>query len=158
MTPITANLKTYRVFIAMHHRCKSPKNAGWHRYGGRGIFVSEDWADFDRFLSDMGPQPAGMVLDRIDNDGPYSAINCRWVTPKESMRNTSRNRMVTAFGRTACVAQWAEETLVPKMTIVHRLNRGWDVEAAVMLPVGTKQHVWSMFKQMAPTLKRMGVL
>lgn len=158
MTPITANLKTYRVFIAMHHRCKSEKSPNYRRYGGRGIKVAPEWDDFTTFLADMGPQPQGMVLDRIDNDGPYSPSNCRWATFKQSMRNTSRNRFVTVFGRTACVAEWAEDFGVPKMTIIHRLNRGWDAEAAVTLPVGAKQHLWAMFKQMAPALKRAGVL
>jgi hypothetical protein len=158
MTIKTENLKTYRVFVSMHHRCYSQKNPNWARYGGRGIEVADEWHDFSRFLSDMGAQPPGMVLDRSNNDGNYGPENCRWVTRKQSARNTSRNRMVAAFGQTKCVSEWAEETGVPKMTIIHRLNSGWEAEPAVIVPRGQKAELLAMFKQMAPALKRAGVL
>jgi hypothetical protein len=35
----------------------------------------------------MGCRPAGMTLDRIDNNGDYCKANCKWSTHKEQCAN-----------------------------------------------------------------------
>ncbi len=78
----------YRTWINMVARCESPTHQAYARYGGRGIRVCPEWrADFTVFYRDMGPQPANLSLDRIDNDGHYEPANCRWATAKEQATN-----------------------------------------------------------------------
>ena len=82
---------TYRVWVAMLHRCRDRSNT---TYGGRGIRVCARWdskqgGSFLNFLADMGKRPPGLSIDRINNDGPYEPGNCRWATPLEQARNKS---------------------------------------------------------------------
>lgn len=84
--------RTYTTWSQMRQRCLNPRATKWPDYGGRGITVSDQWADFAVFLADMGERPDGMTLDRIDNDGNYERGNCRWATPSQQQFNR-RNRV-----------------------------------------------------------------
>lgn len=81
----------YRSWSSMRTRCTNPNYHYWHRYGGRGITVCDEWAQsFERFLADMGPRPPGTSLDRFpNNDGNYEPGNCRWATRSEQRANRS---------------------------------------------------------------------
>lgn len=110
-------------------RCTLPSQAGYARYGGRGISVCDRWRKFEQFAEDMGESfKPGLTLDRIDVNGDYEPGNCRWATHKEQQRNTTRNRVLTWGGRSLTVAEWAEELGINRTTIGVRLHRGWPVE------------------------------
>lgn len=123
--------RTYNTWAGMLTRCTNPKTACYSRYGARGITVCEEWKVFDNFLRDMGERPEGKTLDRINNCLGYSKENCRWATAAEQGRNNRRNRMVTAFGQTMCVVDWAAKTGINRTTINTRLDAGVSPEEAV---------------------------
>lgn len=51
--------------------------------------MSEEWRDFQVFLSDMGPKPYPKAeLDRVDNSRGYSKDNCRWVSSSYNKLST----------------------------------------------------------------------
>lgn len=78
----------YRSWDAMKNRVTNPESKSWRYYGGRGITVCDRWRDdFAAFLSDMGPRPTGTTLDRIDNDGNYEPLNCRWADRATQLAN-----------------------------------------------------------------------
>lgn len=79
---------TYHSWVEMRRRCLTTTFARYKDYGGRGITICDRWLEsFVNFLADMGERPAGLTLDRIDNDGNYEPGNCRWATQSEQVRN-----------------------------------------------------------------------
>lgn len=83
----------------MKGRCCNAKHRSYPRYGGRGIHICQEWlTGFETFhgwaLANGYRQ--GLQLDRIDNDGPYSPENCRWVTPAVNMQNSSNAKLTAS--------------------------------------------------------------
>lgn len=70
----------YNIWKGMLARCNNPKNKRYKNYHDRGISVCERWLDFNNFIEDMSPRPAGLTLERINNDGNYEKSNCKWDT------------------------------------------------------------------------------
>lgn len=122
---------------AMLARCYDPKNSHYAQYGGRGITVCDRWrGSFEAFLADMGPRPSlAHTVDREDTNGNYTPQNCRWATATEQGRNRRDNHLLAAFGKTQCIAAWAEELGIPPRTIRDRIGKlGWSVEQALSVP------------------------
>lgn len=125
------------IWHAMIARCHNPDNKGYRRYGGRGITVCPQWREsYDVFLADVGPRPSPEhSIDRIEVNGNYEPGNVRWATMEEQSRNRTDNRYLTAFGKTQCMADWADELGLSRATLKDRLGRlGWSVEAALSRP------------------------
>lgn len=120
----------YMAWLNMIKRCTSPINVAYMNYGGRGILICEEWLNsFEAFLTDMGKKPSSKhSLDRIDNNGNYEAINCRWAVKKTQARNQRSNVFITHDGLTLCLAEWAEKLSIKNSVFWARLNSGWSVE------------------------------
>jgi hypothetical protein len=82
----------YRTWEGMLTRCENPHYRSWHRYGGRGISMCDEWRHNPPAFMDWalthGWQPH-LHIDRINNDGNYEPDNCRFVTNAENQRNRS---------------------------------------------------------------------
>lgn len=78
---------TYDSWIKMISRCNNPKDSDYKAWGGRGIKVCKRWLKFENFFVDMGLKPKKLTLDRINNEGNYKKINCRWATSFQQARN-----------------------------------------------------------------------
>lgn len=100
--------RTYKIWTSIKQRCLNPNSQHYHRYGGRGIKICKRWENsYANFLADVGEQPDGMTLDRIDNDGDYKPSNVRWSTRKEQANNRSTCVVLTYKGLTMNLKEWA---------------------------------------------------
>lgn len=125
------NSPSYLSWLSMRRRCEDRQNNRYHLYGGRGISVCGRWLHFENFLSDMGERPAGLSLDRIDNDGNYCAENCRWADAITQANNGRRNKLLTLNGRTQSCSLWAREYGIKPSVVFKRLRRGDNIERAL---------------------------
>ncbi len=129
----------------MQQRCSNQNRKEWPNYGGRGITVCKEWLEdyvaFRDWALASGYEDH-LDIDRIDNNGPYSPSNCRWVTRAQNLRNRRSNHLLTAFDETKCVADWLddERCAVGKQTLYTRLRGGWSAEDALTRPVSTARY------------------
>ena len=90
--------REYRAWGSMKARCFNPKATGYKNYGGRGITVCKRWLhSYANFLADMGRCPAGLTLERKNNDGNYTPKNCKWATRSEQMANRRKMKWRTVM-------------------------------------------------------------
>lgn len=129
----------FKVWSAMHDRCRNEKNRSYANYGGRGIKVCDRWTcgeagltGFECFIEDMGPRPSpSLTVERRDNSAGYNPTNCRWDTRVAQSRNRRGLRLVTHRGETHPASVWAERYGLNYFTFVRRLDRGWSIERAL---------------------------
>ena len=129
--------KEYNSWQNIRQRCNNKHHPKYARYGGRGITVSKEWDSFEMFLKDVGLAPGKEYsIDRVDNNGSYCKMNCRWATPKTQSNNSSTNRLITFNDITASISEWAEWIGINKSTLNHRITvLGWDVVQALLRTV-----------------------
>ena len=82
----------YNTWVSMKQRCLNPNNPKFHRYGGRGIKIYEDWFDLKKFYdwAITSGWKQGLSLDRIDNNGDYEPSNCQWLTLSENAKKKGK--------------------------------------------------------------------
>jgi hypothetical protein len=86
--------REYITWDGMKSRTTNSKLKDYPNYGGRGIKVCAEWFhSFENFLaylkaSGMYPKPAGLSIDRIENNGNYEPGNIRWADKR--LQNSNR--------------------------------------------------------------------
>lgn len=131
----------FEVWMGIKRRCLNPNEKCFHNYGGRGIKVCERWLlSFEDFYLDMGSRPSPKhTIERVDTDGNYEPLNCKWATQKEQANNRRNNRRLSALGKNLTVSQWSDETGITSWTILGRLKNNWSAFEAVTIPVGCRR-------------------
>lgn len=132
--------RLYRIWNLMIQRCENIKSSHYDRYGGRGIFVCEQWHKFIEFYNwaISNGYNENLTIDRIDNNKGYSPDNCRWVTIKEQQNNRENNRKFMINGELLTVSKIAEKYNIKYNSLMSRIKRGWSIEKAVTTPINTK--------------------
>lgn len=128
--------KLYNVYRGMLARCYGNAHKNYSSYGGRGIYVCDEWKaafiEFKKWALSSG-YIFGLQLDRINNNGNYAPENCRWVTQSRNNKNKRDNHIVTAFGETKCLADWVLDPrcAVAYSTLRARIMKNIPPEVAV---------------------------
>lgn len=135
-----SKLPEYATWKDMRRRCNSPNRPSRKWYHDKGIRVCKRWDDFGKFIKDMGRKPTPKhTIERVNVRKGYSPSNCRWATAQEQHLNRTDTRRITFNGQTKVISQWEEEYGIRDQQLYHRLNRGWDIERALITPVNKKK-------------------
>jgi hypothetical protein len=131
------NRQVFYVWCEMRRRCTNPTHRQFKDYGGRGITFCERWQSFAAFTEDMGERPEGGMLERVDNDGPYSPENCRWATRQEQNSNRRNCIYVDCDGERVTLKEYCRRKGMTYRPVVKRIqDYGWPLEEALTVPVG----------------------
>jgi len=120
----------------MRQRCNNPGHKQYVDYGGRGIRICDEWADFESFYqwALSNGYDESLSIDRIDNNKGYCPDNCRWVDGFTQANNKRNNRIITFKGETKPLGQWAVAVGIDANLLRTRLYKGWSVERALSTP------------------------
>lgn len=103
--------RLYKIWQGIKRRCYNVHDSRYHRYGGRGITVCDEWKDdFSVFYewAIANGYSDELTIDRKNNDGNYTPDNCKWADAKEQCNNRSTNIRITIGNSTRTLTEWCE--------------------------------------------------
>lgn len=122
--------RLFGIWGNMRQRCNNVGYRDYGNYGGRGIYVCEEWDSFVSFRdwSMLNGYSDILSLDRIDNNGPYSPSNCRWADRVTQQGNRRNNLMCTYNGERRSLMSLANELGLDKERLRYLYRKHGDVD------------------------------
>lgn len=126
--------KLYMVWRGMKTRCYNKNCEAYRDYGGRGIFICDEWVDdyasFRDWSLSNGYKP-GLSIDRIDNNKGYSPSNCRFVSMLVQSNNKRNNVMLKYNDEYHSIAEWSRILGIPYKTISDKVHHTDDRDSVI---------------------------
>lgn len=125
----------YRIWRAMKYRCHVSSCRNYMSYGGRGIYVCDEWLNsYEQFLFDMGRRPTKKhTIERLNNNKGYSKDNCIWATYKQQANNKRSSSIVNINGEALTISQARDKFSITKSKLDDLLYRKkMSKEAAII--------------------------
>lgn len=104
------NTPTYNSWRSMRNRILFDSSDSHKFYKEKKISICDRWIDnYDNFYNDMGERPFGTSLDRINPDGNYEPLNCRWASHRVQQNNKHGLTVIEKDGVYKTIGEWAFE-------------------------------------------------
>ena len=154
-----ADTKLYKTWCNMKSRCNNKNNKDYHRYGGRNITVCKDWGSYEKFKewAMNNGYKEGLTIDRIDNNGDYSPINCQWTTMKEQSINKENTLIINFKGEKRYISELAEELNLSKSTVWYRNKNNIPIDLDRNIEqLNNQGHVIQRYSNIEKAIKETG--
>ena len=119
--------RLYRIWRKMKERCTNPNHKCYSNYGGRGIIICDEWKNnftaFYTWAMENG-YTEELTIDRIDVNGNYEPLNCRWVDLKIQQWNKQKTIYVEYKGEIRNLLEVSRLTGISVNTLHTRYQRG----------------------------------
>lgn len=105
------------IFKGMRSRCYNPNGRQFKNYGGRGIKICDEWLeDKNKFIlwAVENGYKKNLSIDRINVDGDYTPINCRWADKITQANNMRTNTHIYYNGEKYTLAEASRITGVER--------------------------------------------
>jgi hypothetical protein len=131
------NTRLYHIWINIKYRCNSKTSQAYPMYGGRGIKLFKEWQNnfeaFEKWAINNG-YTDDLSIDRINVNGNYEPLNCRWATNVEQMNNRRCNRNIEYNGEIKTLSEWNKTLGKSEKFLASRLRYGYSMEEAMTIP------------------------
>lgn len=120
-------------WLSILDRCYCENDIAYKNYGGRGISVCEEWRgkhgfeNFYKWAMENG-YDEDLTIDRIDVNGNYEPLNCRWTDIDIQANNKTNTIWVTYGGETLSLRKMCEKYGVNYHIAYGRYLKGFPIE------------------------------
>lgn len=143
--------RLYGIYRGMRKRCYGKTNGSYHNYGGRGIYICDEWKGrnategylkFKEWSLSNG-YADDLTIDRIDNDGPYAPWNCRWVSNDVQAWNKRTTLLIYPSDKNSTIQNIMKTipNTAPELTLRDRFSNrgankffGWSENDKLFIP------------------------
>lgn len=135
--------RLFQIWGAMKKRCTNPNDKSYKNYGARGITFHEDWSEYINFhnWAMANGYENGLSIERVDNDGDYEPVNCKWIELADQARNRRSSVFVDYKGERMLAMDLDKRMNFPEGTIKRRMDLGWSLEKSVNEPLGKGRNI-----------------
>lgn len=134
-----ANTRIYNIWKGIKQRCINANHTFYKDYGERGITVCDEWRDNFQAFYDWAIANGyadNLTIDRIDVNGNYEPLNCRWITNEAQQSNRRNVRYIDYNGETHTIPEWSKILGIPYNVLYLRIvSHKWSVKKAFTTPV-----------------------
>lgn len=118
--------KLYRVWIDIKTRTTNEKSQVYKDYGGRGIFMCQQWLNFENFYNwaILNNYNEKLTIDRINNNNGYYPQNCHFTNRSVQMNNMRNNRYIFVLNVKFTVIQFCRYYNLNEYKVRYRIKRG----------------------------------
>lgn len=126
--------RIYSIWIRMKKSCYSKNNSNYKHYGGRGIRICDEWLDkengfmnFYNWAINNGYRE-DLSIDRIDVNGNYEPINCRWADAIQQANNRTNNHYIIFNEEKHTMTEWSRILNISYATLKTRARKNLPYE------------------------------